>query len=124
MKCGDFPRLAKHQIVIQKRIDSSTDYGGTTTTWQNLATVWAIIEPTTGNDPFADDQIQSRVTSKMIIRYRSDMKNTAVSGKYKILFDDREFPIRYVKNVDEDLKYEGNSFQVIVCEENYAENTN
>jgi len=122
MKCGEFPALAKHKITIKTRSEAVTDYGGATTTWPTLATVWAVIEPQNGREVFAQDQIQSRVMSKMVIRYRSDLKDTATSGKYKVSYDGRDFPIVYIKNLDEDMKSEGKVFQVLACEENNAEN--
>lgn len=121
MKCGEFPAKAKNRIVIQSRGDASDDYGGSAVTWSTLATVWAIIEPMSGREVLQSEQLQSRVTHKVTIRYNATLKSTATGAKYRISYDGRLFPIKFVQNFDEDLKTEGTVFQVLTCEENNAE---
>lgn len=122
MKCGEFPAKAKNLVTIQQRTDTSDAFGGSGVVWSTLQTAWAVIEPTSGREPYLQAQLQSRVTSKITIRYIAALKNTASAAKFRVLFDGRYFPIKYVKNLDEDLVAEGKVFQVLMCEENDAEN--
>lgn len=121
MKCGEFPAKANHRVIIQSRGDASDDYGGSAVTWSTLSTVWAIIEPMSGREVLQSEQLQSRVTHKITIRYNSTLKSTATGAKYRVSYDDRLFPVKFVQNFDEDMKSEGTVYQVLTCEENNAE---
>lgn len=122
MKCNQFSKKARNKVTIQQRSVSGDDYGGSSGTWSTLSTEWAIIEPSSGREVFETAQLQSRVTSKITIRYNSSLKDTAVTGKYRISFDGRIYQIRYVQNLHEDMKREGAAFQKLFCEENDAGN--
>ena len=119
MTCSDFRAKANHRITIQEMSNSSDDYGGQNVSWITQSTVWAAVEPLTGREVWSSDQNNSRVNSKMVIRYQADLKNTASTGAYRVSYDGRIFPIKYVKNVDNDMKREGKSFQILYCEEHY-----
>lgn len=120
MKCGEWRAKASHKITIQEYTFTSDDYGGSTTGWVTQSTVFAMIKPISGREVFQSDQAQSRVTSKMVIRYQSALKNTAETGKYRVSYDGRLFPVKYVRNLDDDMKNEGKAFQELLCEENAA----
>jgi len=121
--CDNFSGQANQRITIQPRTDTSDNYGGAAATWTaNNISAWAIIEPQSGRETFAQGQDQSRVESKMTIRYQSTLKNTATAGKYRVSFNGRIFPVLYIKNLDEDMKREGRAYQVLYCTENGAEN--
>lgn len=120
MKCGDFRRKAKNRVTIQKMNNTADDYGGEAVTWETQTSVWAIIEPMSGREIYAQDMNQSQVRHKVIIRYQSALKDTAITGSYRIVYENRVFPVLYVRNMDESLKLEGKRFQVFACEENRA----
>lgn len=122
MKCGEFPSQAQHRITIQQRVDVADSYGGTTVTWSTLQQSWAVIEPSSGRESYLQGQLQSRVSSKMTIRYIAGLKNTATAAKYRVSYDDRIFSVKYIKNLDESLTREGKVYQQLLCEENDAEN--
>lgn len=122
MGCEGFSALANKRVTIQTRVEAADAYGGQTLTWTDLQGAWAIIEPASGREVFAQGQDHSRVDSKITIRYVAGLKNTAVAGKYRVLFDSRVFPILYVKNLDSDMKREGRAFQMLYCQENEPEN--
>ncbi len=122
MKCGEFNAKARSRVVIQARTDTVDSYGGASVAWSTLATVWAIIEPASGREFLQSNQLQSRTSHKITIRYQSSLKNTASAAKNRISFDDRLFSVKYIKNLDEDMKREGKAFQQLYCEENDAEN--
>lgn len=122
MKCGEFRARATHRIDIQQNTGTSDVYGGQTTAWSTIYTVWAVIEPLSGREVFAQEQMQSRVTSKMTIRYQSALKNTQEAGKYRIAYDSRIFPIYYVRNLADDMKSEGKTYQELFTIEAGPEN--
>lgn len=111
---------AKHRIDIQSNVLTSDDYGGADGAWTSLGKFWAMIEPLSGREVFASEQLQSRVTHKMTIRYQSSFANTKDFSKYRIVFNSRYFNIRYVRNLDASMKFEGKEFQEFQVEENAA----
>lgn len=46
------------------------DFGEPISTWQKFAEVWAAIEPLTGREYWAQQQVQSEITVRIRIRYR------------------------------------------------------
>jgi SPP1 family predicted phage head-tail adaptor len=120
MKCTDFRKKANHRVVIQSMSNTGDDYGGESVSWQTQSTVWAAMMPLSGREVFAQDQDQSMVKTKIIIRYQSALKNTATTGAYRVSYDGRIFPVRYVMNVDTNMKDEGKAYQILYCEENAA----
>jgi SPP1 family predicted phage head-tail adaptor len=77
--------------------------GGYSRSWQNVAELWAEVEPLTGADArisslggkeiLQGGQLQSEVTHRVLIRYRA-----GVSAAQRLLFDNRAFNIRFVVN--------------------------
>lgn len=122
MKCGEWRKNATHRITIQERSEVIDDFGGQTLTWATQSTVWAAIEPLTGREVYLQEQNQSRVTSKMTIRYQSEIKATKDAGALRVSYDGRIFPVKYVRNLADDMKQEGTQYQQLFVEENGAEN--
>jgi SPP1 family predicted phage head-tail adaptor len=124
--CGNekFMGQAKHRITIENQVLTGDDYGGGDVAWSSTTggggTYWAMMEPTSGREVFASEQLQSRVTHKITIRYNSNFANTKDFSKYRITFGSRIFNVRYVRNLDETMKFEGKEYQEILAEENGA----
>lgn len=119
MKCGEFASKANHRITIQSMSNTGDAYGGETVSWGTQSTVWAAIMPLSGREVYLQDQSQSRVSTKIIIRYQSALKNTQDTGEYRVSYDGRIFPIKYVRNLSSDMKNEGTQYQELFCEEGY-----
>ena len=84
-------RLNK-RIVISQLISGSPavdEFGQPNTVWDEVDTVWGAIEPLTGREFWAQQQVQSEITGKIRIRYRNDISagmKAEYSGKtYMIL---------------------------------------
>jgi len=122
MKCGEFAGKAKHRITIQSRSEATDVYGGSDTTWATQSTVWADITPLSGREVYQQEQKQSRVSSKMLIRYQSALKNTVTTAKFRVSYDGRIFPVDYIRNLDSDMKSEGNVYQELFLTEAEPEN--
>lgn len=72
----------RHRVLIEQYVlalDSNGDVaqdpdtGETTGSWQELATVWAAIEPLSAREFLAAQATQSQVTARIVIRHRSDL---------------------------------------------------
>lgn len=116
--------MARHNVIIQERADTGDSYGGSTVVWSTMTggDVWAAIRPASGRESVQNEGKRSTVTTKMVIRYNSTLKSTAVAGKYRVSYDGRYFPVLYIKNLAEDMEQEGTAFQELACEENAQEN--
>lgn len=122
MKCGEWRSDANHKITIQSKSLTGDAYGGSSNSWTNQSIVRAVIMPMSGNETFRSAQLESRVTAKMIIRYQSALKDAAVTGKYRVTYDGRTYAVKYIRNLAEDMKNEGNRYQELFVEENGVEN--
>lgn len=129
-KCENFAGLANKRIIIEQRVDTPDTHGGTSVVWSTLHTVWAIIEPWTGREYFADGKKEPRVDTRITIRYQDDLKDIRDASKYRVNFNSRYYPISYLKNLDEELmsnfnsryQREGKAYQMLFCTENAPEN--
>lgn len=65
------------QITIQQRASGVDNYGQPSGSWNAVySSIWASAEPLTGREFFAAGQIQSEVSTRFRIRYRSDIVPT------------------------------------------------
>lgn len=75
MSCKSLPISSlRHRITIEKPIQVQNDSGGLNEEWVELAKVSAAIKPLTANQVFYSEQNQHRVTHKITMRYRNDLK--------------------------------------------------
>ena len=87
MKAGDY----KQRIVIERRTAAGLN------TWSTVATVWAAIEPMSGNQFYQNLVATTEVTGRVRIRYRTDVK-----PDYRLKFGTRIFNIVGIVNPKED----------------------
>jgi len=84
---------------VQSASESQGTTGELTKTWATDATVWGSIEPLSARELVQAQQIQSDITHRVTMRYRSDL---TVTVEQRILFDStRVFEIISVLNRDE-----------------------
>ncbi len=72
MRAGDLNK----RLVISQAVAGSPavdEFGAPNMTWEELDTVWAAIEPLSGREFFAQQQVQSEITVRIRIRYRNDV---------------------------------------------------
>ena len=104
MKAG---RL-RHQIIIQSVVESKDTFGGVDKVWSEFATVRAEIKPLAGREYFANEQNNSTISHKVVIRYLS-----GVTSKMRILFGARVFEI-----VSPPINFEEKNIEMqIMCRE-------
>lgn len=72
----------RHRILIERyvlAVDSNGDViqdpntGETTGSWQELATVWAAIEPLSAREFIAAQATQSKIEARIVLRHRPDL---------------------------------------------------
>ncbi len=93
MKAGQL----RHRGVIQKPDDSASGWGGART-WSTYATVWARIQPVSGNE--SDDtntlKSQANVTHIITMRYIRGLRPSM-----RFLFEGRIFLFEVIRNIEE-----------------------
>jgi SPP1 family predicted phage head-tail adaptor len=105
----------RHRVVIQKPVETQdTNSGAINTTWQDLATVWAAIEPLSVKELIASQTEDSKLVGRVTIRYRSDIDHSyriyhdAKGVYYNIegILADKESGLEYITiPVSQGLKY-------------------
>ncbi len=91
----------RHRLTLQQRVETPDGAGGFSSGWQDVADLWAEISPVNAKSIYGFEKlfagkIQSEISHKIIIRYRS-----GISTSMRLLFDNRAFNIRAIKNPDE-----------------------
>ena len=92
MRAGEL----RHRVTIQQKSVTRNTFGEEVVTWQDVATVWAAIEPLRGREFFESQQVNAEVTTRIRIRYRPGITPTM-----RVVFGNRVFDIQAVINVDE-----------------------
>ncbi len=117
-KCGeDFGSKANSRIKIQSAVLVADDAGGWVETWADALTLWSVIEPMAGREVFVSSQLQSRVDARITIRFQSSLVDTTVTAKFRVTYGNRIYNVKAVKNLSDDMKTEGKSFQQLLCTE-------
>lgn len=81
----------RHRIIIQEKSTTPDSLGQPATSWTDVATVWAAVEPLRGREFWAADQINSEVTTRIRIRWRS-----GITAAMRVSFDSRFYNIKTI----------------------------
>lgn len=92
MKIGSL----RHQIVLQKKMITKDALKQQIESWTDFAFVWASIEPLSGREYFAAQQINSEVLVRITIRYLS-----GITAEARVVLDGRIFEVLSVINPEE-----------------------
>ena len=104
------PGRLNKRIIIQQLVTGSPavdSLGEPNTSWDDLAEVWAAIEPLQGREFWAQQQIQAEITIRVRIRYLS-----TVTARMRVLYKSRILDIHSV--IDPKEKHEE---QQLMCSE-------
>jgi SPP1 family predicted phage head-tail adaptor len=64
----------RHRVTLQQPVETQDSVtGAVIINWQDVADLWAAIEPLSAKEFIAAQAVANQVTSKIIIRYRSDI---------------------------------------------------
>ncbi len=86
----------RHRITLQELVTGQDEAGQPVDMWQDVATVWAAVEPLRGREYFAAQQVQAEVTTRIRIRYRRGIR-----PEMRVLYDGRLFNILSVIDPEE-----------------------
>ena len=101
----DFKNNAKHRISVEQSTETVGDMGGFETSWAEIASMYAIIEPMKQIERMQYNKLDSEVSHKIIVRYQGIFSDPLVAAKYRIIFKSRRFEITEAVNLFEDNKY-------------------
>jgi SPP1 family predicted phage head-tail adaptor len=86
----------RHRVTIQEPVVARNGYNEAITTWSTVATVWASVEPLSGREFFAAEHVQSEITHRVKMRYRS-----GVAPTMRVVHDGRYLMVEAVINYAE-----------------------
>jgi SPP1 family predicted phage head-tail adaptor len=86
----------RHRITIQQRTDTQDSYGEPIPAWTTFATVWAAVEPQSGQEATIamSQQQEARLRVRVRVRYR-----TGISTLMRIAWQGRLFQIEGMAEV-------------------------
>lgn len=64
----------RHRVTIQELVDGQDPSGQPIQTWQDVATVWAAVEPLRGREFWDAQQVAAEETVRIRIRYRAGIE--------------------------------------------------
>ena len=97
----------RQRVNIQARSATVDAFGQESETWATVATVWASVEPLSGRELLAAQQVQGETTHRIRMRYQA-----GVTTSSRLLFNLRPFDVRSVIN-----KNESGAFLELLCTE-------
>lgn len=86
-KIGEF----RHRLQLEQSATVPDGGGGYTISWNVIDTVWAVMAPIAGEERLLADALSGRVTHRITVRHRRDLKPSM-----RLRQDDRIFEIRAV----------------------------
>jgi SPP1 family predicted phage head-tail adaptor len=81
----------RHRATLQREALSPDGGGGHTSTWSDVATVWAEVAPRAGDEAFAAGRIEARTRLRLRLRFRD-----GVAAGMRIVLDGRILNVRAV----------------------------
>jgi SPP1 family predicted phage head-tail adaptor len=107
--------LLNKRVLLQSPTGSRDAVGERSTTWTDVATVWAQIEPLSVREQLAAAQMRGSITHKVLIRYSSTV--SAATHAWRISYGSRVFT---VDGAPRNIK-EGDRYFEFLCTEGLAE---
>lgn len=78
----------RHLVTIEEQVTLKNSFGETSLEWEPLGNFWAAIEPLSVRELNTAQQIQSEVTTRIVLRY-----NAAVKASMRIVYKGTIFNI-------------------------------
>lgn len=98
------------RVTLQYRSWVTDNMLGRTETWNDAATVWCAIWPTSAKEQVQAMQMSMTVTHRIRMRYRKDIK-----GSWRIKYHDKYFSV--VSIIDPNMAHE---YLDVLCREGQA----
>ena len=90
----------RDRVTLQQRQTSQSPSGQPVETWVELFTAWADMDPLTGRELIAAQQVQSSVTHNVTMRYRSEFANPKAVASMRLVYQGRYFNIHACMDQD------------------------
>jgi len=89
------------RITLQRQSPTVDSYGQQIDTWEDVATVWASIEPSVGRELVAAQAIQLDQPKTIRMRWQSIFADPKAVSALRIVYNERIFNIHSVANKGE-----------------------
>jgi len=86
----------RQRLVLEQSSRVADGGGGASESWDELAQVWALLRPLSGQERVESDAISGRVTHEVWLRHRD-----GVEHEMRFRLSNRLFDIRAVLDIDE-----------------------
>ncbi|MCX5576865.1 phage head closure protein [Kaistia terrae] len=97
---GFDPGQLSSRVTLERQIRVPDGVGGATTDWEEVATVWAAIEPVAAGETFSSDRLATRITHQITLRFRAD-----VEGGMRVRHRERILRIASWRDPDETRRF-------------------
>lgn len=84
----------RQKLTLQEEVQAQDGAGGYIRSWQDIAELWVEIEPLSGRERLSAMQLESAVTHRITMRFRS-----GVHTGQRLAGDDRHFNIRHAASI-------------------------
>lgn len=91
----------RHRITFQSRATTRDAEGGQSTTWSDVLTVWAALEPSFGKELLAAQAMNIDQPSTITVRWQSALADTKTVCAMRVVYDTRIFNIHSAMNQEE-----------------------
>ena len=93
--------IFRKSVKFQTRDVTVDSYGQQSTSWSDAFSTRARIEPLSVRELFAAQAVQSEISHRITVRYRSQFANPTAVAAMRVLFGTRVFNIIGALNIDE-----------------------
>ena len=100
----------RHRVTLQSPAGSRDSVGERTTTWTDVATVWASVSPLTARELIAAGQPMGEVSHRVRMRHAAVI--AALDSSWRVKFGERCLVVQGVRNIDE----RGREFELLCSE--------
>jgi SPP1 family predicted phage head-tail adaptor len=80
----------RQRVTLQRQTDTGglDDYGQPLPPWEDVASVWAAVDPLEGRELWAAQQVNAEISARISIRYRE-----GVTTQMRVAFGDRLYDV-------------------------------
>ena len=86
----------RHRVTLQQPVVALDSYGEPVATWTTVDEVWAKVAPLAGREFVQVQGTQAEVTTRVVMRYRSDLE-----PKWRLVYTSHTYDVQAVINVGE-----------------------
>lgn len=87
--------VLRHRVAIEAPVLTPDGQGGFTKDWQYVETVWAKMEPLSGNEALAGKQITQVASYRVTVRYRA-----GITPDMRLVWNEQTYNIRSIQDPD------------------------